>query len=313
MSHSIGSSATAVDAGVVRAFETAAIEQLGLGQSRSLTDFERASALKKREVDPAVTSTWTTPSLTAEHSSRNVFLLSSSFEQNERDQYQIDNPLILHYFLARKIIREVRSGNLDVLTRYQFPREYVLLFLAIMAPDVAAQATAERGEAIRAQIETEVERRLQLTLAHALKRSAGAVRSHLNAIRRHVERTSPGALEHEFARIEEEAEFQCALAEQTRLWHEVPESEIVGLSLATILEPVVADLRESHPRIAYESAVDPALRVRATQEVLREILHCLLENAFQAVAFAEGLADPRVRVEARTEGGTIASGSSICT
>jgi signal transduction histidine kinase len=39
--------------------------------------------------------------------------------------------------------------------------------------------------------------------------------------------------------------------------------------------------------------------------VLREILHCLVENAFHAVAFAENVGTPRVRVEARAEGATV--------
>jgi hypothetical protein len=193
---------------------------------------------------------------------RLLLLRARSFFDPEARRFR--NTLMRDHFLARKVLREHRAGHVEILLRYQLPPN-VLLFLAILAPDVAAQATSERGEAMRAQIETEVERRLQLTLAHALKRSAGAVRSHLKAIQRHVERTTPGVLQHEFARIDEEAAFQCALAEQTRLWHEVPESEIVGLALASTLDAVVADLREGFPSIAFESAIDPALQVRATQ------------------------------------------------
>jgi signal transduction histidine kinase len=271
--------------------ESAAIEQFGLRKPSLLTD-ARLIHVSPKALAAAI-STWTTPPL---------FYSPYAWRQStSRDPNEISNVLIFHYFVARKIAREVRAGNLDILTRYQFPSEYVLLFLAILAPDVAAQATAERGEAIRTQIES----RLQLTLAHALKRSAGAVRSHMKAIQRHVDRATPGALEHEFTRVEEEVTFQCALAEQTRLWHEVPESEVEGLVLESYLSAVAADLRSAHPHVAYETSIDPALRVRATREVLREILHCLLENAFQAVAFAGELVDPRVRVEAHVEGGTI--------
>jgi signal transduction histidine kinase len=272
-----------------KAFEDLALEQFALGSARSLLDLPEERVWVSIA---APVGTWTTM---PEPDPADLF--SDGFGQ------RIGNPLILHYFLARKIAREVRAGNPEILTRYQFPREYVLLFLAILAPDVAAQLSADHGEAMRVQIESEVERRLQLSLAHMLKRSSGAVRSNMKAIERHIERTAPGTFEREFARIDEEVTFQCALAEQTRLLHEVPESEIEGLTLAEYVGSVVADLREGYPAVAYEGAFDPALRVRASREVLREILHCLLENAFQAVA--SGVASPSVRVEAHSEGDTL--------
>jgi signal transduction histidine kinase len=280
-------------------FARAALEQFGLGESGALDELWESKDVAGMA---PVFSTWTHPEVVP------ALLPEPLRERLHKYEWappRITNLLALHYFLAQKIAREVRAGNLDILARYQFPREYVLLFLAILAPDVAALATEERSEAMRAQIETEVERRLQLTLAHALKRSAGAVRSHIKPIQRHLERTAPGQFDRELARIEEEVAFQSALAEQTRLWHEVPASKVEGLLLEPSLSAVVADLAEDFPQIAYESAVAPDLRVRASREVLREILHCILENAFQAVAFAESLPAPRVRVEARAEGETI--------
>ena len=98
------------------------------------------------------------------------------------------NSLVRDYFVARKIAREITAGNSAILARYQFPKDYVLLFLATLSPSAAAQATAERGAEIRAEIEAEVERRLQLTLAHQLKRSAGAVRASLRSIQRAIQK-----------------------------------------------------------------------------------------------------------------------------
>jgi signal transduction histidine kinase len=146
---------------------------------------------------------------------------------------------------------------------------------------------------------------LQLTLAHALKRSAGAVRAHFKAIRRHTGDHPPEPVAHAFTRIEEELSFQSALAEQTRLWHEVPESTFEGISLRGCLDVILEELRSAYPAASCIVEVDSALRVRASREVLREILHGLLENAFHATAFVEGLAAPRVEVRASIEGATV--------
>lgn len=258
----------------VTALEDGALEQFGLDRGFHVSDFVMSD----------VAEPW----------------LSERTNNAERFQ----NPLIHHYFLARKIIREVQAGNLEVLTRYQFPRDYVLLFLAVLSPEVAAQLGSDQTAHMRAQIEDEVERRLQLTLAHMLKRSAGAARSQLKAIQRHLERTSPGEMAYELARIEEELAYQGALAEQTRLWHEVPEGEITGLVLQTHVEESLSELREKMPNVSCAVNVDPAIRVRASREGLREMLHGLFENAYHAALSLRDERPPAVRIEAQSEGDT---------
>jgi signal transduction histidine kinase len=245
-------------------WEDAAVEQFALGR---LPTFE---SLYFEE--------WTLPVDAAE-----------SWVNSSCEPTLFSNQLILHYFLARKIAAEIREGRTEILTRYKFPREYVLLFLAVLSPEAASIATAERGEEIREQIEAEVERRLQLTLAHALKRSAGAVRSHVNTIRR----------------IDEEIDFQRALAEQTRRWHEVPEASIEAVPVGEIALSSVERIAANHPGVTHRIDIDPGLRIRASRDLLREILDCLVENAFEAVVFAEGIATPRVAVRARAEGNTV--------
>lgn len=225
---------------IFRSLEDGALEQFALGRSQSMTDLAR-NADQVHDMLDATSSTW------LRHSPPRAYDDRSAIDRlDRRATLTISNRLILHYFLARKIAREVQAGNLDILTRYQLPQEHVLLFLAILAPDVVAMATADRGEAMRVQIETEVERRLQFTLAHALKRSAGAVRSHIQTIRRQMGREVSEAAAYAFARVEAETGFQCALAKQTSLWHEVPESALEGLSLHDQLDPIVHELREAH-------------------------------------------------------------------
>lgn len=226
-------------------------------------------------------------------------------EQTGELSARFRNVLIRDYFVARAIVAEVRAGRSEILTRYQFPREYVLLFLAIIAPEVAAQANADRSAELRATIEGEVERRLQLTLAHMLRRSAGAVRSQIQSLRRRLSEQQENELQHEFSRLEEEVTFQLALAERTRLLREMPEQQLECITVAEQLAPVVRQLQEQYAQVLYVAEVDPRLRARASREGLREVLSCLLENAFQAVAFAQGLTEPRVTVRVSQEGDVI--------
>ncbi len=223
----------------------------------------------------------------------------------QRGDLHFSNVLFRDYFVARRIASEVREGHPEILTRYQFPQEYVLLFLAIIAPEVAARATADRSAELRATVESEVERRLQLTLSHMLKRSAGAIRSHLKTLRKRIPSENVNALQYELTRIEQELTFQSELAEQTRLLHEVPEMVTEALSLEELLEPIAQQQREGFPSVQCDLQVPPGLRVRASRDGLREVLSCLLENSFQATAYAEGLASPRVTVKAERIGDTI--------
>jgi signal transduction histidine kinase len=223
----------------------------------------------------------------------------------ETEELYFSNILIRDYFIARQIASEVRAGQSEILTRYQFPQEYVLLFLAIIAPEVAARATADRSAELRATVESEVERRLQLTLSHMLKRSAGAIRSHLRTLKKRISSQEASALQYELTRIEQELAFQSDLAEQTRLLHEVPEMVTEALSVEELLEPILRQQKETSPSVQCQLQVPPGLRVRASRDGLREVLSCLLENAFQATAYAEGLASPRVTVRAERIGDTI--------
>ncbi len=228
-----------------------------------------------------------------------------SLTSHKDDTLYFSNVLIRDYFVARRIAAEVLAGRSEILTRYHFPQEYVLLFLAVISPEVAARATADRTEELRASVESEVERRLQLTLAHLLKRSAGSVRSHLKTIKKRLSAQDAITLQYELTRIEQELTFQSALAEQTRLLHEVPEMVIAALSVEDVIEPIVHQQRENHPRVQCEVQVPMGLRVRASLDGLREVLSCLLENAFQAAAFTDGQTAPRVMVRAARVGDTV--------
>lgn len=208
--------------------------------------------------------------------------------------------LIHHYFLARKI-----AAAPNILTRHQFPREYVLLFLALISPEAASIATADRSEEVRKEIEDQVERRLQATLGHQLRRSAGAIRAQFNTLKKRLRPEDRDALAYELRRIDHEIEHQRALAEQTRRWHEVPEAAITGILVRDVAEASLERIAAQHPAIARTLDIDAAIRVRASRDVLQEILDSLIENAFQAITFGPGTVTPRVVVRARSEGDTV--------
>jgi signal transduction histidine kinase len=222
------------------------------------------------------------------------------------------NGLVRDYFVAESLVAEVQAGNREILTRYQFPREYVLLFLAILSPDVAATATADRREEVRAEIEAEVERRLQLTLAHQLKRSVGAIRSDVRRIRRQLGRGPsgtplPSEVGEAFDRVEQELAYQSSLAEQTRLLGEVPHGDPEPLRLSSLVDEVVRPLRDQFPSVRWDVAVAEQLRAFMNRQAAREILHCLIENAAHAAAFAdaERASHARVSIAASGVGDTV--------
>ncbi|TKD02026.1 sensor histidine kinase [Polyangium fumosum] len=215
-------------------------------------------------------------------------------------QASFRNELIHHYFLARKI-----AADPNILTRHQFPREYVLLFLALISPEAASIATADRSDEVRKEIEDQVERRLQATLGHQLRRSAGALRAQFNTLKKRLRPEDRDALEYELRRIDHEIEHQRALAEQTRRWHEVPEAAITGVVVRDVAEASLERIAAQYPAIARTLDIDAAIRVRASRDVLQEILDSLIENAFQAITFGPGTVTPRVVVPARSEGDTV--------
>ncbi|WP_437973333.1 HAMP domain-containing sensor histidine kinase [Sorangium sp. So ce295] len=212
------------------------------------------------------------------------------------------NTLIRDYFIAWRLAREILAGNVGSLSRHQFPREYVFLFLSILSPEASARFAEGRGAEVRAEIEAEVERRLQLTLAHQLKRSVGAILMNVRNIRENLGTADVAKLEYEFRRIDEELAFQSALAEQTGRWQEVPNDPLEGLALHEIVVDAVAPLQQKYPDVACAIAVSASLSVRANRAGLREILHCLMENAFHAVAPTP---TPRVSIRAVSEGDTV--------
>ncbi|WP_438038109.1 sensor histidine kinase [Sorangium sp. So ce128] len=212
------------------------------------------------------------------------------------------NALIRDYLIARRIAREVVAGAFGSLSRHQFPREYVFLFLSILSPEAAARFAEGRGAEVRADIEAEVERRLQLTLAHQLKRSVGAILMNVQHIRENLAAADVAQFQYEFSRIDEELAFQAALAEQTGRWQEVPNDPPEALALHELVDDAAAPLRRKYPDVLCEIDVSVSLLVRAGRVGLREILHCLMENAFHAIASTPA---PRVGIRATPEGDTV--------
>ncbi len=138
-----------------------------------------------------------------------------------------------------------------------------------------------------------------------LKRSSGAIRSHLNTLKKRLSSEEVGALQYELTRIEQELTFQSDLAEQTRLLHEVPEMVTEAMSVEEVLEPIIRQQQENYPSVQCDLQLPAGLRVRASRDGLREVLSCLLENAFQATAYTKELASPRVTVLAERVGDTV--------
>jgi len=269
-------------------FEDAALEQFALGRPSNPSSFSRF--IQGHSLSAAL-STW----------------MVVEFEESKYQKIsdaRFSNQLVWDYFLARRIARAFREGDTRLFARYQFSKEYVLLFLAVLAPEVAAQFTVDRTERIRAEIEAEVERRLQLTLGHLVKRSVGAIRMHLDAIRETIAPEDAAKLRYELGRIEEELAFQSALAERTGRWQEVPNGPEERVALNEIVSLVMAPLAQKHTEVVRSVAIDASIGVRARHSILREILHCLVENAFQAVVFARS-SKPEIRVAARVEGDTV--------
>jgi len=213
------------------------------------------------------------------------------------------NSLVRDYFLARKIIREVQSGQRDILTRYQFPREYVLLFLAILSPEVSAFASEDRSNALRAEIEQQAEQEVQLVLAHHLKRSVGAIRTQVETLQEHLPQGLAPEAERAIRRVGQELEYLHRLADRTRRLHQVPQAEISDVLLADVLDATLSYLRSVMPQVVCTFQVGAEVRVRGNRDSLEEIFSCLLENAFHAVAFEPQ--DPRVNVTVVDEGATV--------
>jgi signal transduction histidine kinase len=188
------------------------------------------------------------------------------------------NTLVRDYFIARHIV----DGNSNFLLRFEFPERWVLMFLALLAPGLVSNIAAKRTDRIRAEIESEVEQKVQAALSHQLKRSAGAVRSHLKAIRRKLPRQQFSDISNEFERILQEVDFQIALSERTSKWSVEPELHIEDVSVQEEIKSVIDPLAEAFPTIDVKVDTPTHLISRCDRQLLREALSCLVENAFQA-------------------------------
>jgi len=73
---------------------------------------------------------------------------------------------------------------------------------------------------------TAVEHKVQAALSHQLKRSAGAVRSHLKKIRKKLTDAGFASISSEYERVLQEVEFQVALAHKSSIWSAQPELHI---------------------------------------------------------------------------------------
>jgi signal transduction histidine kinase len=75
-------------------------------------------------------------------------------------EVRFHNELVRDYFVARHIAN--RDTNL--LLRFEYPQRWVLMFLATVAPDLLTSLAATRSDRLRAEIEVEVEQKVQAAL-----------------------------------------------------------------------------------------------------------------------------------------------------
>lgn len=204
-----------------------------------------------------------------------------------------NNILVRDYFIARHII----DGNSDFLLRFEFPKRWVLMDLAFLAPSLLTTIAASRTDRLRAEIEAQVEQRVQAALSHLLKRSAGAVRSHLKSLRKKLDARHLADTSAEFERIFQEVDFQIALADNTRKWSTEPEPHIEDIPLLPEIQSVVAPLGEAFATVTTTIDAASSLMCRCDRQLFREAFHCLAENAFQAASTAA--VEPRVDIHAR--------------
>lgn len=216
------------------------------------------------------------------------------------------NQLMLHYFLAQALTRVFQTGYTRPLGK-PLPA-FVQRLLSHLAIDVVARVSIDSS----VTVQLEVERRLRLTIAHLLGRSVGAIRLHLKRIREAIGKEKSAALRTSFERIEEEVAFQADLAQQTRLLSEGPNGEVEDTPLKPTLAEVLETLRERYPEVRLELTEGPEIFIRAITTGLRDLLYCLLENAFHAaltspagqrwVSVRTYTLEQTVRVEVRDSG-----------
>jgi len=197
------------------------------------------------------------------------------------------NSLVRDYFIACDLASRSSANVIGI----EYPQRWVLMFLAVLAPELVTRMTV-----VRAQIEEEVTQRVQAALSHQLKRSAGAVRSNLKKIRSKLSQEAFRQLHTEYDRILQESQFQIDLAERTGLWSAQPELRIEATPLLEVIQEALVPLRDRYPEVELTIAVAPFLRAHADARLVREIVFSLAENAVHAVAFAGGGSPRRVEI-----------------
>lgn len=239
--------------------------------------------------------TWNIDSVRDDCPLRDETDASEWLEDTGTYEVSFNNLLVRDYFLARCIA----DGNANLLLRFEFPQRWVLMFLAIIAPELLTNIAATRGDQLRAEIESEVEQKVQAALSHQLKRSAGAVRSHLKTLRKKLSPEQFGRISGEFDRILQEVGFQIALSERTSKWSAEPELHIEDVPLRPEIEAVIEPLVEAHPTVDVTVDAPEPLTSRCDRQLFREALYCLAENAFQAACERSDGAARRVELRAR--------------
>jgi len=285
---------------LARAFQRTFDDALGDEASESSPSLEEAAF---REFALGKIEDWA-----ASHFSVRLLRNSGFFAKRQESWSRLGfaSTTVRDWFVARWIIRQVRSGNREILTRYVLPRVDVGLFLAVLAPDVAALSGAGKAEELRREVESEVARRVELTLGHQLNRSIGTIGTHVSTVRRALRESDiDDRTRTAFSRIEQELDHLRKLTDRSRLLNESREWEITSQPLLEVVASVTEPLRERHADIAVETIVPADLVVRAALDGLREILHCLVENAFHSVAAVGEDRSRRIEISALRAGETV--------
>ena len=209
--------------------------------------------------------------------------------------------LLRDYFLAHKLMWEVRGGNEEIVLRYQFP-PFVFLILTQIAPEIAARLGQSRVARLEERIEGEVERKLQLTFAHLLNHPVGRMRSLLSEIREGLGKDIAMALARPLARLDKEIDYIASLAERTRMWQTRPEETLEGVALAPLAEEIATPLREKYPTVGWRVSIEAEMQAQAMRQALGEALYCLLENAVHAAVTGTSARAPMIEVTARRLG-----------
>lgn len=192
-----------------------------------------------------------------------------------------ENRLDFEYGVAQHLSERFAAGDLEVLARHRLPERWVLAFLAVINPEAAARATADRSESLRREIRAEVEQQLDLVLGHQLRRSAGTAKAILKRIDRRLPSPLRESLKDDLADLRDELDFQRRLARTTSQYHQRP-TDFGPVDLDAQIKRAISPLRAAGEGIDWRVDTGTDLRVNGDADAVREILHNLLENALHA-------------------------------